>query len=307
MPGSKNVKLEQLVRRIDARWKLLRAWALQGGSSAQVTALEVLLADSQRKKMIVRQHGDANLKQNPRVASNEFKLLQILHAAGLPVPAPYDYDESNEVLPTPYIVIEFIEGHTVNTPSNLSNCISQLAACLANIHSVECSKLDLSFLPKQEDVYGKMISKRPLHLDATFDEGRIRDTLEPVWPLPQRNKDVILHGDFWPGNTLWRDEQLVAVIDWEDAALGDPLADLANGRLEIAWAFGIDAMNDFTRQYKSKMTILDFTNLPYWDLCAALRPIAMIPNWGLDESTKKRMRERHSLFVSQAFEKLSIQ
>ena len=43
--------------------------------------------------------------------------------------------------------------------------------------------------------------------------------------------------------------RLVGVIDWEDAALGDPLADLANSRLEILWAFGDEAMERFTREY----------------------------------------------------------
>lgn len=45
---------------------------------------------------------------------------------------------------------------------------------------------------------------------------------------------------------MWRDGQLAAVIDWEDAQLGDPLADVANARLEILWAFGIEAMLRFS-------------------------------------------------------------
>ncbi|MGH2481418.1 MAG: phosphotransferase family protein, partial [Ktedonobacteraceae bacterium] len=132
-----------------------------------------------------------------------------------------------------------------------------------------------------------------------------RDALEAVWPLPQQNASVLLHGDFWPGNIVWNDGQLVAVIDWEDAASGDPLADVANGRLEILWAFGIDAMQSFTQQYQS-MTTLDFTDLPYWDLCAALRPASKISEWGVDDTTEKTMRERHKWFVARAFEKLSV-
>ena len=107
-----------------------------------------------------------------------------------------------------------------------------------------------------------MLRARPAIVDKTGDEWRIRDTLEAVWPLPQRNSPVLLHGDFWPGNILWKDGQLVGIIDWEDAALGDPLADVANSRLEVLWAFGIDAMQSFTRQYQA-MTTIDFINLPY--------------------------------------------
>lgn len=257
--------------------------------------------------MVVRQHGEVDSKQNPHVASNEFRLLQLLKSSGLPAPKPYYLDESNEILPKPYVVIEFIEGSSGigYVPSNLANMMSQLAECLSNIHRIDCSKLDVSFLPKQRDVYGKMLTERPVTLDETLHEGHIRDTLESGWTFLQKNKDVLLHGDFWTGNTLWREGELVAVIDWEDAALGDPLADFANARLEILWAFGAEAMNDFTHQYQSKMTTIDFTNLPLWDLSAALRPIPKIPDWGLDEGTEQLMRHRHRLFCSQAFQKLS--
>ena len=121
-----------------------------------------------------------------------------------------------------------------------------------------------------------------------------------VWPLSQQNRSVLLHGDFWPGNILWRDGQIVGVIDWEDAALGDPLADVANSRLELLWAFGIEAMQRFTHHYQS-LAGIDFANLPYWELYAALRRISQIAEWGLDEITEKTMRERLRWFIAQAF------
>ena len=60
------------------------------------------------------------------------------------------------------------------------------------------------------------------------------------------NRRVVLHGDYWPGNVLWQDGRLVAVIDWEDASLGDPLADLATARVELLCRYGDDAMERFT-------------------------------------------------------------
>jgi len=65
-------------------------------------------------------------------------------------------------------------------------------------------------------------------------------------------------------------------------------------------------MQSFTHQYQS-MTTIDFTNLPYWDLFAALRPASKIAEWADDDSIEKRMRERHRWFITQTFEKLSIQ
>jgi aminoglycoside phosphotransferase (APT) family kinase protein len=299
-------KFEQVVQKVDPQSKLLRTWKLTGGISAQVIALEIEQLDGQTQKMIVRQHGDVDLKQNPQIAADEFKLLRLLQSVGLPVPTPYYLDQSCEIFSTPYVVIEYIEGKPEFATSNLPNLILQFATYLSRIHQVNCSKLDVSFLPQQEQRYAEKLRKRPIKVDESLDEGHIRDVLEAAWPLPQRNAPVLLHGDFWPGNVLWKDGQLVAIIDWEDAALGDPLADVANSRLEILWAFGIDAMQDFTRQYQS-MTTTDFTNLPYWDLYAALRPASNIAEWTADDIVEKTMREEHRWFITQAFARLSAQ
>jgi len=306
MSLKENKKFAQVVHRIDPQSKLLRTRELKGGISAQVTALEIERPDGQTKKMIVRQHGEVDLKHNPRIAADEFKLLHLLQSYGLATPTPYYLDQSGEIFSTPYIVIEYIEGKSEFALSNIPDLILQFATQLSRIHAVDCSKLDVSFLPTAEKRYTEMLRKRPTHLDESIDERRIRDILQAAWPFPQRNTSVLLHGDFWPGNILWQDGQLVGVIDWEDAQLGDPLADVANSRLEILWAFGLDAMQSFTQQYQS-MTAIDFTNLPYWDLCAALRPASKFAEWAADDLTKKTMQEGHLWFITQAFEKLSVQ
>jgi aminoglycoside phosphotransferase (APT) family kinase protein len=298
-------KFEQVVHKIDPQSKLLRSWELKGGVSAQLMALELERPDGHTQKMIVRQHGEVDLKHNPQLAADEFKLLQLLHSVGLATPVPYYLDQSGEIFSAPYIIIEYIEGKPVFELSHIPDLILQLATHLSRIHQVNCSHLDVSFLPQQEQKYAEKLRERPATVDESVNERRICDTLASVWPFPQRNTSVLLHGDFWPGNILWRDGQLVAVIDWEDAAIGDPLADVANSRLEVLWAFGIDAMQSFTHQYQS-MTAIDFTNLPYWDLCAALRRASQISEWGLDDTTEKTMREVHGWFITQAFEKLAI-
>ena len=119
----------------------------------------------------------------------------------------------------------------------------------------------MDFLPDQSKRLADTLRERPAKLDNSLNEGRIREVLASIFPFPQVNKTGLLHGDYWNGNQIWNRGQLVGVIDWEDAALGDPLADVANARLEILWAFGIDAMQTFTRHYQA-MTNIDFTNLP---------------------------------------------
>ena len=299
-------KFERVVQKFEPHSKLLRAWELKGGISAQVMALEIERPDGQTKKMIVRQHGAMDRQHDPLIAANEFELLRLLHSTGLPAPMPYYLDQSGEILSTSYVVIEYIEGKTEFAPADVPDFIRQFATQLSRIHQLDCSRLDVSFLPLQEQRYAEKLRERLANLDESVNEGQIRDVLEAAWPFPRRNTEVLLHGDFWPGNILWQDGQLVAVIDWEDAASGDPLADVANSRIEILWAFGIDAMLSFTQQYQS-LTAFDFTNLPHWDLCAALRKATQqFATWAADDRAEKAMREGHHWFITQAFAKLSV-
>jgi aminoglycoside phosphotransferase (APT) family kinase protein len=135
-----NKKFERVVREIEPESRLLRAWELKGGVSAQVTALEIERADGRTQKMIVRQHGEVDRKHNPQIAADEFRLLQLLQSAGLAVSGPYYLDQSGEIFSTPYIVIEYIEGKPEFSPSNLPDFISQLATHLSRIHRVDGSK-----------------------------------------------------------------------------------------------------------------------------------------------------------------------
>ncbi|MDQ7863845.1 aminoglycoside phosphotransferase family protein [Peribacillus frigoritolerans] len=114
----------------------------------------------------------------------------------------------------------------------------QLAINLAKIHRVNCADLSLSFMPKLENTYVEMLNNKDrVILDETLNLSLIRDLLKSSIPLPSMNKEVILHGDYWPGNILWKEDKLVSIIDWEDSGLGDPLTDLANSQLEILYHF----------------------------------------------------------------------
>jgi aminoglycoside phosphotransferase (APT) family kinase protein len=57
---------------------------------------------------------------------------------------------------------------------------------------------------------------------------------------------ALLHGDFWPGNLLWLDGRRSGVLDWEDAALGAPVSDVACCRAELNAMFDQAASDRFT-------------------------------------------------------------
>jgi aminoglycoside phosphotransferase (APT) family kinase protein len=298
MADPSDAPFQQLVQRIDPRSRLLRATDLAGGISARVTVLEVAQQDGRTQQLLVRRHGQVDRRHNPRIARDEFRLLQITHSRGLLTPRPCYVDESCDLFPDPVIVIEYVDGTTEFAPSGLDDYLAQMAEQLARIHRIALAE-ELAFLPQ----LGRGFGKRPAALDDLMQESRIRTALESAWPLSRQNGSALLHGDYWPGNILWRAGRLVAVIDWEDACTGDPLADVANTRLELLWAFDSDAMDTFTARYRS-LTTIDFTSLPYWDLTAALKPCGRLAGWGLDPVTEARMRDRHAGFIASALDAL---
>ncbi|MBC8065549.1 MAG: phosphotransferase, partial [Chlorobia bacterium] len=110
----------------------------------------------------------------------------------------------------------------------------------------------------------------------------------------------------WPGNVLWKDGEIAGVIDWEEAQIGEPLADLAICRLDLWWILGEKASNEFTRFYHERNPI-DLSDMPYWDLCASLRPMKGIEYWassypplGRADVTESTMVRDHAEFVERA-------
>ena len=69
--------------------------------------------------------------------------------------------------------------------------------------------------------------------------------------------------------------------DWEDAALGDPLSDVACARVELACAAGTAVAEGFTRQYLA-ITGAPDDRLPLWDLFVSTAALQYMDEWGLE-------------------------
>lgn len=294
-----NDGFERIVARVRPGARLLTARRLEGGVSAETTMLELEESDRGVSKLVVRRHGPRDLAANPNVAGDEFRLLTFLHAAGLAVPAPHYADESGDLMGSPLIVIAFVDGTETLDDDDHNESLPQMAAFLADLHRLDGSDPTLAFLSDPQHAVASALVNPPDQLDDNLSEGLIRDTLVQSWPPKGEHPHSVLHGDYWPGNVLWHDGQLAAVIDWEDAGAGDPLADLGNVRLELLWWHGREAMETFTALYREN-TGNDLANLPLWDLYAALRPCSRLGTWGLDADELQVMQERHALFVRQA-------
>jgi aminoglycoside phosphotransferase (APT) family kinase protein len=272
---------DRIVRAFRPGLRLVRVWPMAGAVSSRVAGIEVEGARDVRRALVLRLYGHANAEAVRHTADHEYRLLKLLRAAGLPVPRPFLVDESGAVVPGPCLLMEFIDGERVDKPADLPSFTRELAAALAAVHGCGITRADVPFLPDiGEDVMEELRTGRPA-TDGPVPETAIRRTLRANWPPPQVSEPVVLHGDYWPGNVLWRGGRLVGVVDWEEAAFGDPMADLANIRLEIAWRFGTAAMDMLTGEYLARRPAAQTATLPVWDLRTALRaceyPVETLP------------------------------
>lgn len=292
----------EVLRAVDPGLRLLTRRPLAGGASAQLTAIEAGRPDGQVERLVLRQYGTANLRSDSRVAAHEYALLSLLHAADLPVPRPRIADESSLILPVPYLVIDYVDGAALTGPAEVRQPLTaftgKLAGALTGLHEAAFTLADLPFLADIRDISARAVGTRPSRLDESLRESEVRAALTRCWPPPEVNQPVLLHGDYWPGNTLWRDNQLVCVIDWEDAVLGDPLADVSVARMEICVAFGMAAADAFTQRYSELRPAADMTALRHWDLYAALRHAGRMADWGLSPADLARLQSGHREFVA---------
>jgi aminoglycoside phosphotransferase (APT) family kinase protein len=195
------------------------------------------------------------------------------------------------------IVTSFIEGTSEPT---LQAHVESAADLLAHIHR-QAATPEYAFLRRVKSD----LPPAPPVLDASLDEARIRAMLATADP-PVSQEAVLLHGDFWPGNLLWNEAGEPVAIDWEDAATGDPLYDLANARLEWRLAYNATAATRFTRRYQ-RITGRDLTALPWWDLRAALKLCGKLGSFGLAPEIGRRWRAKLRCFVNEAIQTLGEQ
>jgi aminoglycoside phosphotransferase (APT) family kinase protein len=261
--------LDTLAARLFREAHVFAQRPMTGGSSAIMTAIDLELENGEKTTVILRQCGGANLAADPHAAHTEFQLLRALSERGLPVPRALYVDESLELIDAPFLIISHLDGRPDYAPTDPVHAARQMAGFLAGLHTIDVESDDLAFVVRPVDGPGYLEIERSA-LPEVFLRGH--DLLEAAWPPGNSNRPCLLHGDLWPGNMLWQDGELTAVVDWEDASVGDPMVDLAIAGVDMSWSFGFEAMELFTTSY-AELTGFDLSALPLWDLRAVLRQV----------------------------------
>lgn len=256
--------------------RVTNAAPLVGGVSAQVYQVSFVHADGTAERVVVRRHPNphGDPARGAR-AGREHTLLCALQRCGLPTP------QSLRFVPPDTLVLSWIDGETT-LPHDAE---LPLAATLAAVHAIVPDS-QFPSLPVRDDPLPELLAWQPALFAADETDPGVVGT-DGVFAEPLRQAcgqytgtPRLLHGDYWPGNILWHRGRLAAVLDWEDAAVGDPLSDLACARLELCCARDLETAERFTALY-AQAAGTDLARLPWWDLYVAVAALRQMDDWGL--------------------------
>lgn len=173
--------------------------------------------------------------------AREFRWLSAVHPVFPLAPRAYLLCEDPEIVGSVFYVMERRHGIVVRheepaalqDPAMRRRVGGALVDALADLHAVDLERSKLTHLGKPEGFVARQVRgwTERWHRSKTTDLPEMEaltSWLEAHLP-PNPDRASIVHGDFKLDNLMLaadRLDQIVAVFDWEMAALGDPLVDL---------------------------------------------------------------------------------
>ena len=273
--------------------ELLNVEVLPGGYSSDVFIL-YLKVNEEEVKFVLRSEGSP---RSENTINTEFQLIQSLSEQNLPIPEAVFCDTSLNHFHKPFMIMSFIEGRVQEPTPKDSDWLDKFASLLQDVRSI-----DTSILPKLpvrvdplEDIF-KFIPE-----DDEWND--LKNFLSNISNAVYKGDKTFLHGDFWPGNILWKEKEIVGLLDWEYAAIGDPVSDIAVASLELRYSLGEEGMTKFQEQCSNFLAIDSF-RLSLWMIYVASSTLTYIKEWRLPEDREVIMIREAKQTIRDAFKKL---
>ena len=232
---------EWFIRHVEGAVAPLRFTLVAGGRSNLTYRVDAANGTS----YVLRRPPLGHLLPSAHDMAREHRIISALGPTAVPVPRALGYCADESVSDRPFYVMSFVDGHIVRDIASAD--VLELAArdaasrslidVLADLHGVAIDAIGLGDLGKREFYVERQL--RRWHGQFTQSKAReiplideLHDKLRTQVPLQQRVS--LVHGDYRLDNTMVAsDGHVMAVLDWELCAIGDPLADL--GSLLVYW------------------------------------------------------------------------
>ena len=286
-------KLEKVLDSFHPELELINFKPLVGGASSEVFLIKAK-RDNKELKLVLRAEGGPPSKNS---IQTEFNLLKSLNDVTIPSAEPLFIDTSCNILDQPFMLLSFLEGNNKMPREENIDLIPKMVEQLILIHSTNLAVL--SNLPLQINPLDGLHEYLPKGKEWT----ELGNYLSSLKNTAFKGKRVFLHGDFWLGNILWSEDEIVGVVDWDYAAIGDPLSDLAVSSLEIRYQFGKDGMTKLYESYSENSKIDNF-RLSLWLIYIASSTLHFIEEWNFSKTRKALIKSQATITIKEEFQNL---
>jgi aminoglycoside phosphotransferase (APT) family kinase protein len=198
---------------------------------------------------VLRRKPFGPLLASAHAVDREYRLLFALYPLDFPVPEALALCEDESVIGAIFYVMELAKGRSYSNgalpdfdPETRGQMYAQLVDTLADLHSIDPGSAGLGDFGKPGNYFERQVMRwTRQYRDSETDFVPEMERLIAFLPetLPRQSRSSIVHGDYRIDNVLFDgDGTLTAVLDWELATLGDPLADFSY--LAMQWAMPAD-------------------------------------------------------------------
>lgn len=191
------------------------------------------------REFVLRKKPPGTLLPSAHAVDREYRVITALGGTEVPVPKTYLLCEDESVLGTAFFIMDKVPGRVLDdqfapafTPAERGAVYDHLLEVLAALHAVDYQAVGLGNFGRPGNYYTRQINRwTKQYVASQTEEIPAMDQLMQWLPdnIPVDDTTTLVHGDYRLGNTIVNpsEPRISAVLDWELATCGHPLADLA--------------------------------------------------------------------------------
>jgi len=195
--------------------------------------------DSPSGSYVLRRKPPGRLLPGAHAVDREYRVIAALGASAFPVPRVHGLCDDEDVIGTPFYVMDMVEGRIVweahfpgLSPTDRAAHFDAMNATIAQLHSLDPQAVGLGDYGRAGGFVERQVARWSTQYEGDVEAGRVpaMDRLV-AWlrdNLPADSGDSrVVHGDFRCDNMIFAADapRVSAVLDWELSTLGDPAAD----------------------------------------------------------------------------------